>query len=156
MKMIYVAGPYTPRNHSNHMGVFINIARGTKTCAKLATTGRYSPINPWTDWLMTMFEESIPMEIYYAMALEQMRRCDAVLLTDGWNKSSGTIAEVKEAIIMNIPVFISFIDVNKAIAAMDQYFEWKDQHKQYVNTIELPDHIKATIINAHNVLEMCQ
>ena len=37
--------------------------------------------------------------------LEMLRRCDAVLVVPGWEKSSGTRAEIAEANACGIPVF---------------------------------------------------
>jgi hypothetical protein len=132
------------------MGVFINVARGTKVCAALAKTGRYSPINPWSDWLLALFEENISLDIYYAMALEQMRRCDAILLTKGWQNSGGTVAEVKEAISRNIVVFDTDGNIDEAIEVMDQYFDAKDNTIALGQSLDrgwwIPNDVKSKII----------
>jgi len=45
--------------------------------------------------------------IHYAGTLEIMRRCQAVLVVPGWEASKGTLAEIKEADTLGLPVFFA-------------------------------------------------
>ena len=51
------------------------------------------------------FDLNIPEEYWLEYGLEVLRRSDAVILTEGWQNSSGTLKEIKEARKNNIPVF---------------------------------------------------
>jgi hypothetical protein len=58
--------------------------------------------------LNTMFfTGAAPDSMWLDGDLELLRRSDAVLLTDNWEKSSGARAEVEEANRVGIPVFTS-------------------------------------------------
>ena len=51
------------------------------------------------------FALKLPESYWIAMGLEVLRRCDAVLLLEGWGKSSGTLGEIDEAESCNIPIY---------------------------------------------------
>jgi hypothetical protein len=53
------------------------------------------------------FTGAAPDSVWLDGDLELLRRSDAVLLTDNWEKSSGARAEVEEANRVGIPVFTS-------------------------------------------------
>lgn len=53
------------------------------------------------------FEGACPDEVWLRGGIELLRRCDAVILVDGWERSSGTALEIKEAERLKIPVFSS-------------------------------------------------
>lgn len=42
--------------------------------------------------------------------LEMLRRCDAIMLADGWRTSKGTEAEINEALRLGKPVYIDRAD----------------------------------------------
>jgi len=46
-----------------------------------------------------------PDEFWLEAGIEMLRRCDAVALVDGWFESAGTLAEIKEAERLGMPVF---------------------------------------------------
>ena len=46
-----------------------------------------------------------PAEFWLNATLEMMRRCDGVVLVDGWIRSSGARAEHEEAVRLSLPVF---------------------------------------------------
>ena len=116
MVRIYVAGPYSA---NNVLGVLTNIKVGMRKCTELLLKG-YAPFCPWTDFhysLMTRGEEVISVEKYYNMSLAWMEVSQAVLLLPGYENSVGTIAEIKRAEELGIPIF----EPNEE-DIMDKYF----------------------------------
>lgn len=54
------------------------------------------------------WDKTLSDEIWLAGGLELLRRCDAVVLVDNWQYSTGAIAEVRLALSLDIPVFCSW------------------------------------------------
>ena len=48
--------------------------------------------------------------------LEMMKRCDAVLMVPGWEKSQGAMIEYKVAINRGLPVFCSLVDLRAFVS----------------------------------------
>lgn len=59
------------------------------------------------------FDGAAPDAVWLAGDLVMLRRCDVVVLVDGWQASSGTRAEVEAASLAGIPAFES---VDEAVA----------------------------------------
>lgn len=71
----------------------------------------YAPFVPWFDFHHTFMlreGEEITTEMYQDFSMEWLRVTDVVLIMPGWEQSSGTIAEIKEAQRYGIPVLYSF------------------------------------------------
>lgn len=51
------------------------------------------------------YSGAAPDSVWLAGDLEILRRCDAVLLVEGWEASSGTRGEIEEAERLGIPVW---------------------------------------------------
>lgn len=99
MKVIYVAGPYKA---STERGVVENIYRAEDVGIKLWQAG-FVALVPHMNTML--FGGICRDEIFLSGDLELMRRCDAVMLVKGWEKSKGTLEEIKEAKKLCIPVF---------------------------------------------------
>jgi len=94
--LVYIVGPYrapTPE------GVQDNIRRAREWAAAVAEAG-YMPVCPHA--LTVGMDRLQPDEFWLAGTLELMRRCDAVLLTPGWNRSAGSRSEATEARTLNL------------------------------------------------------
>ncbi len=100
MKLVYVAGPYTA---ANSWLVEQNIRRAENMAARVWGEGA-AAICPHAN-ARHMLEGVTTPEHALAGTMEMMRRCDAVILVDGWQMSTGSIYEVEEADRLNIPVF---------------------------------------------------
>lgn len=108
MQLIYIAGPYraecavkTSRN--------INRAEqlGKRVALELP---QWFPVIPHKNtelWDYSRDVADIKPEYYLEGTLEVMRRCDAVLVLPDFMRSSGTLAEIKEAERLGIPVYYS-------------------------------------------------
>jgi len=111
MKRIYVAGPYSA---GNVIDVLKNIGVGRKMCAKLFQIG-FHPFCPWSDasFIIDNPEADFTIEQFYKYSIEWLKASDAVFLVPGWQDSAGTLAEIKEAGSLGIPVFTNKQDLIK-------------------------------------------
>jgi len=109
MKKVYVAGPYSA---DNVLDVLRNIGRGQKICADLFLSG-FAPFCPWHDrsYVMDYPHADFNVKQFQKHSMAWLEVSDAVFLIDGWQKSAGTLAEVKRAEELGIPVFDSFFDL---------------------------------------------
>lgn len=99
MKVIYVAGPYTADTDWQR-GEFIR--KAGEVNAHLWRMG-FCSICPHriTAFYGGLCEESVFIE----GGLEILRRCDVVVLVEGWERSGGTLGEIEEAVKLSIPVY---------------------------------------------------
>lgn len=100
---VYVAGQYSA---DNVIDVLKNIGKGRKACAELFHLG-FSPFCPWHDAAFIIDNPSadFTVEQFYRYSIEWLKVSDAVLLLPGWKLSKGTLAEIKIAEELGIPIF---------------------------------------------------
>ena len=53
----------------------------------------------------SLMDGAAPDEVWLAGGLEMLRRCDAVVVLPGWELSTGTAAEVTEAMLYGKPIY---------------------------------------------------
>lgn len=104
MKLVYVAGPYRA---STAWGIEQNIRRADEVAAQVWKAG-LAAICPHAN---TRHMDGLTSdENFLDGTMEMLRRCDAVLLVEGWQKSSGSRAEVSEAMRLGKPVMYAWGD----------------------------------------------
>lgn len=109
MKRVYVAGAYSA---PDVITVFDNMRRGISFCAKLVTEG-YAPFCPWLDYQFAL-NRPVTLEQYRAYSMAWLEVSDEVWVLPHWEQSAGTIAEIKRATELGIPVrFLTESDVNE-------------------------------------------
>lgn len=101
MKLVYVAGAFSA---STRAGVEQNIAHAEEWGIRVAQIGAM-PIVPHANTSHRDYELIQPYPFWIEGTKELLRRCDAVLLIPGWEKSSGARGEREEALRLVIPVF---------------------------------------------------
>lgn len=99
MRLVYVAGKFrSPTDEGREA----NIRRAEAMGLEVAKLGA-SPVIPHAN--TRHLHSHVPEEFMLEATLELMRRCDAVILTEGWRESAGTRDEICEAHWLGIPVF---------------------------------------------------
>ena len=92
MKVAYIAGAYRGDGMPDTIYENITIAR---SYAKKYWQMGYAVFCPHMN--TAFMDGACEDEIWLSGALEIMRRCDVLILLPGWEKSSGSVAELKEA-----------------------------------------------------------
>jgi len=99
MKLLYIAGPFTiapgPEKNTEYAAAF----------ALAAWRRGWATICPHKNSIRFEEERDIPAAVWYDGYLAILRKCDAVLLIPGWQKSPGAVAEKAEAERCGIRVF---------------------------------------------------
>lgn len=114
MSIIYVAGPYSA---DNVIDVLKNIGRGQQICAHLFNCG-FNPFCPWHDhhFITDNPDCDADVERFYEYSIEFLKVSEAMFLVEGWEKSKGTLEEIKIAKLHGIPIFDD----------IDDLLEWAD------------------------------
>lgn len=115
MKLVYIAGPYRPgRGKTTEQNIDIARKRAIQSIVTMMKHNWF-PVTPHMN--TARFEEepelaSVTDEYYLAGTAEQLKRCDALLLTfeRADQVSAGTAAEVRLAEQLGIPVYRSIYD----------------------------------------------
>lgn len=100
MITVYVAGPFRP---SPIASVLENIRAAERVGEALARAGAM-PLIPHANTGAFDGLTGIPDQFWLDGTMELMRRCDAVVLTPDWQRSSGARAEVAEAQKLLLPI----------------------------------------------------
>lgn len=103
IKQIYTAGLYTS---SIPYEVHQNIIAAWQWSLRIVRECKAWPVCPHK--CGEHMEGAADNEFFYEATLEQMRRCDAVFLMPGWERSKGAVGEKEEAERLGIPVFTDF------------------------------------------------
>lgn len=98
--VIYIAGPFRGKNSWE---MECNIRRAEERALEAWNIPGVAVICPHTN--TRFFQGAAPDEVWLDGDLEILLRCDVVLLTPDWQRSSGARAEVDFARQNNIPVF---------------------------------------------------
>lgn len=98
MKVIYVAGPF---RGASSWAIECNIRQAETLALEVWRLGA-AALCPHTN--TRFFQGAAPDEVWLEGDLELLHRCDAIILTPDWIKSSGARAEVKFAEDNGIPI----------------------------------------------------
>lgn len=117
--VVYVAGPFRGKDH---YAIHKNVERAEALSHEVWAIGA-AAICPHT--MTQHFQDSLPDEVWLKGDIELLRRCDALVLVEGYERSSGTKAEVAYALDHNIPVFFS-------VEELAQWMMEKGTYREYV------------------------
>ena len=125
IKKVYVAGLLTPRGiHSKNLAIdhLINQRKMIRYALDVFFAG-YDPFVPAFDhkfWMVMDDDEFITEAMIKRYSKTWLEACDAMVLTPGWQKSTGTLIEIKHAEEREIPVF-------KSLEELKVYSEREDK-----------------------------
>lgn len=114
MIVVYIAGPF---RGPNSWEIECNIRRAEELALSAWRAG-FAVICPHTN--TRFFQGAGPDAIWLEGDLEILRRCDAVLLTTDWQRSSGARAEVECANSNGIPVFETLADLQRELMGVSK------------------------------------
>lgn len=119
IKRVYVAGILTPVGHfsTNPAIDYVIACREMTRWGWEALKAGFDPFIPAFDqqlWMVLREGEFITESMIKRYSKSWLEVCDAMLLTPGWQKSKGTLAEIKRAEELGIPVFKTLEDLIKA------------------------------------------
>jgi len=116
IKRVYVAGLLTPKGiKSTNPAIeyLINISDLVDASLEVLYAG-YTPFCPALDFLYFIkMRKRITEAIIKRISKDWLEVSDALLLTPGWEKSPGTLAEIKYAKSLDIPVFETLEELAK-------------------------------------------
>lgn len=105
MKVVYVAGPFRGKDSWEMEN---NIRRAEALALEAWKLGA-AVICPHTN--TRFFQGAAPDHIWLDGDLAILRKCDAILMTEDWQRSSGATAELKHAEAHGIPVLFTLEDL---------------------------------------------
>jgi len=121
MKVIYVAGPF--RCSSQHVpgqqdswGIQQNVMRAMGLALEVWQMGA-AAVSPHANTMF--FQNAAPDDVWLDGDLAILAKCDAVLMTSDWLKSTGAKAEKKYADSLGIPVLFSIDEVEEFLKPRD-------------------------------------
>jgi hypothetical protein len=124
MKVIYVAGPFRAENA---WAIECNIREAERVALEVWNMG-CAAICPHTN--TRFFQGAAPDDVWLKGDIEIMKRCDAVILTSDWPRSSGAKEEKRVAEQSGIPVFETLAHLGDWLIYEEKKYGRKDQeHK---------------------------
>jgi len=109
IKLVYVAGPI---NAATAEEVAVNIDRGRQAGVEIWQLGAVAVV-PHLNTLNMYSHDHVPKADIYLGDLEILKRCDAMLLLDGWESYQGVNYEVAWAKHRKIPIFHDLDELRK-------------------------------------------
>lgn len=112
MKVIYIAGPFRARDA---WAVKCNVHRAEQMANEVAAIGAM-PLTPHS--IGAHFDGTHTPEFWLAGTLELLRRCDAVLVLENFEQSTGTRGEIREADRLGIPIYFDLDSLKKWLSVL--------------------------------------
>ena len=113
IKRVYVAGILSGAHGYYSQNTAINYITGARELSKWGVKLLFAGFDPFVPsldypfWWVLQEGEHITEQMIKRYSKSWLEVCDAVLLTPGWQKSKGTLAEIKLAESLGIPIFKS-------------------------------------------------
>lgn len=118
MKIVYIAGPF--RGLTNYQ-IKCNVRRAEAAGLEVCKLGAMALI-PHKN--TEEFQGELPDEFWLDGTLALLRRSDALLAIEGWERSSGSRGEIGEANKLHIPVFYTIEEVR---AWLEKTSSWQSK-----------------------------
>ena len=115
--LLYVAGPYRADTRE---GIELNIQSARAVAVRAAKKG-WAVICPHLNTAhMDELAPELDDQFWLDATMEMMRRCDAVVLVQGWSESNGSCAEIEEAERLDMDVYSSIDRLEPASEFIDR------------------------------------
>lgn len=122
MKVVYVAGPF--RSSSQYMlgqqdswGIQQNVMRAMELSLEVWRSGA-AAVCPHANTMF--FQNAATDDVWLDGDLAILKKCDAVLMTPDWKRSTGAREEQRVAILHGIPVFYALPDLQDWLDVEEQ------------------------------------
>jgi nucleoside 2-deoxyribosyltransferase len=115
MPVVYVAGPFRSMNSngkSNAWGVQCNVMKAMALALEVWKRGAVA-LCPHSNTMFFQDADGCEDSVWLEGDLELLRRSDAILMTDNFERSSGARAELKFALDHGIPALYSVADLER-------------------------------------------
>jgi hypothetical protein len=99
MKLVYIAGPF---RGASAWDIENNIRRAEVVGFGVAQLGA-APVIPHT--MYRFWDGTQTAQFWLDATMDLLRRCDAIVMCEGWEASEGSRAERQEALRMGLQVF---------------------------------------------------
>lgn len=111
-KLVYIAGPFRGKSH---FAIAENIRNAERAALNVwALACAYPGLAALCPHANTAhFQDALPDRVWLEGDLSMLYVCDAVLLVEGWERSSGARKEYEEAKARNIPCFTDIYELGK-------------------------------------------
>src|ERR1035437_8896908 len=119
MLVVYVAGPFRAKNSWD---MEQNIRRAEEIALEVWRAG-FACICPHVN--TRFFQGAAPDSVWLEGDLAILKKCDAILMTPDWTKSTGAKAEHDFALVPRIPVFYT---LESLLHLEDEDFPRLDRH----------------------------
>lgn len=110
-RIIYIAGPF--RGPSN-WAIVQNIRRAERLALEIWAMGHVA-LCPHLN--TQNFQDALPDVVWLLGDLDLVARCDGVLLAHNWEKSKGSVGEMKHAMLHGIPVFRTLSELRRSFGS---------------------------------------
>lgn len=110
MKKVYVAGAYSA---DNILDCLKNVGRGEHFSSQIFMMG-FAPFCPWhdKDYVIKNWDQDFTVQQFYDYSITWLEASDIVFLVPEWENSKGTLAEIKRAKELGLPIVESFEELN--------------------------------------------
>ncbi len=109
MKVIYLAGPFRGKDH---WVIWQNVNHAAALALDVWKAG-YACVCPHMNTFC--FQDAAPDHVWLDGDLAILAKCDALLLTDNWERSTGARAELDFALNQQIPAFFTLDSLKEAM-----------------------------------------
>jgi len=100
--LIYIAGPYTADTPEK---IHQNITNALDMAAKVWQAGHVAIFPHGNTYHFEQRDIGLTNEDYINGDLDILRRCDAILMLEGWQTSKGAVKEHYKACQLNMPIY---------------------------------------------------
>lgn len=119
--IVYVAGPFRGKTPWD---IEQNIRRAETVGLELARIANVTPMIPHT--MYRYFQDALPDMFWLRAGLDLLKRCDAIFLCKGWERSQGSVREKEKAESLSIAVFRCGVHPRDMASEYELVKDWAD------------------------------